>query len=351
MTLSNSSNDFTPADVVVGSTSDTLADNFVNVPDGTPRFASESYDDIGWTIGANYRINENFTTYLSIADSFRLPGFEDYIFGGPATNPTTGEVARGDQVENIKQVEGGLRYADSVNSVSLTAFYIDFAAKENLGPTLDDLSATGNGIACTAIPAPANCPKVRDVFRRSLDNIGIELEASYSPEALEGLTLQGSIVWQDPQLSQDNEIRNGIVEVDTNGDGVFDERQYDVSTTEGRRPRRQSELLVNFRPSYDFESIPLSIYSQFMYYSERFATDDSTNVTVYPAYYQMNLGGIYEFSEQMDLQIHIANLNDADSFTEGSPILSGLSFSNGDYTGVARPLLGRTIKASLTYRF
>ncbi|GAA0853130.1 TonB-dependent siderophore receptor [Aliiglaciecola litoralis] len=348
----NTSNDFTPADVVVGSTNDTLSDNFVNVPDGTPRFASESYDAFGWTLGANYRLTDSITTYFSYADSFRLPGFEDYIFGGPATNPSTGEIARGDLVENIKQYEGGLRYAGKGYELSANAFYIDFEAKENLGATLDDLSATGdNNVSCASVPAPANCPKIRDSFRTSLENIGIEVEGSYSPNWLEGLKLQGSVVWQDPEQGQDNAIRSGIIETDTNGDNINDLRSYDISSGDKRRPRRQSEWLVNVRPSYSFGDIPLTLYGQVMYFSERFAADGNTNVTIYPEYTQINVGFLYSISDDMEFQFHISNLNDADSFTEGSSVTEGLQFSNGDYRGVARPLLGRTMKASLTFNF
>lgn len=348
----NTSNDFTPSDIIVGSTSDTLSDNFVNVPDGTPKFASEEYDGFGWSLGGNYKLTDEYSVYLSVSESFRLPGFEDYIFGGPATNPSTGETSRGDLVEEITQIEGGFRYSDDALTLGVSAFYIDFSAKETLGPTLDDLSATGDSnLSCATIPAPANCAKIRDTFRTSLENIGIEIEGSYSPDFIKGFTLQGSIVWQDPEQSQDTAIRNGISEIDTNNDGLNDTRIYDISTGDKRRPRRQSQWLVNIRPSYEFSSVPLTVYGQAMYYSDRFSSDSNTNVTIYPAYTQINLGAIYSLSEDLELQFHVSNLNDADSFTEGTSVESGLSFSDGSYHGVARPLLGRALKASLTYNF
>lgn len=347
----NTSNDFTPADVVVGSTNDTLSDNFVNVPDGAPRFASEEYDDLGWSIGANYALNDNFSIYGTVSDSFRLPGFEDFIFGGPATNPSTGEVARGDQVEDITQVEGGIRFGTDSLDLIVSLFHIDFAAKENLGPTLDDLSATGlGGTSCTTVPAPANCPKIRDSFRRELSNQGVEIEAVYQPTWAEGFTLQGVITWQDPELGQDNSIRSGIEELDTNGDMANDTRQYVISTQEGRRPRRQSEYVVNIRPSYTFTDT-FNIYGQLYYYSERFAEDGTANVTEYPAYTQLNVGALYSLNENLDLQLHVNNINDAESFTEGGTIASGNEFSDGRYIAAARPLLGRSIKFSVYYRF
>ena len=353
----NSSEDFTPDNVVVGSTNDTLADNFVNVPDGAPQQATEKYDDYGWSVGSNYLLIEDgswgdVSIFGTVSDSFRLPGFEDYIFGGPATNPGTGEIVRGDLVEDIQQVEGGFRIANDSLDFSVSVFHIDFKAKESLGATLDDLSATGfGGVACDSVPGPADCPKIRDSYRRSLSNVGVEFEASYNPAALPGLTLQGSLVFQDPEQGQDSAVRTGIVDVDTNNDDVNDQRQYVVSTTEGRRPRRQSEVMFNFRPSYTFTAVPLTLYGQVQYFSERYASDDSTDVTVYPEYTQVNMGMLYEISTNIEFQLHVTNLNDAESFTEGSNITSGLAFSDGTYTGVARPLIGRSVKANLSYRF
>ena len=353
----NGSEDFTPSNVVVGSTSDTLADNFVNVPDGTPLQAKEKYDDYGWSIGTNYLLIEDgswgdVSVFGTLSDSFRLPGFEDYIFGGPATNPGTGEIVRGDLVEDIQQVEGGFRIATDSLDFSVSVFHIDFKAKESLGATLDDLDATGSGgVACNTVPGPADCPKIRDSFRSSVTNTGVEFETSYTPTALPGLTLQGSLVLQDPEQSQDNAVRTGIVDVDTNNDDVNDQRQYQVSTTDGRRPRRQSEVMLNFRPSYALSAIPLTIYGQVQYFGERFASDGSADVTVYPEYTQINMGMLYSFNDNLELQLHVTNLNDAESFTEGSNISSGLAFSDGTYTGVARPLIGRSVKANLSYRF
>lgn len=348
----NTSEDFTPLGTVVGSTSDTLADNFVNVPDGTPRFASESYDAFGYSIGANYRLMDEsplgeVNVYATYADSFRLPGFEDFIFGGPATNASTGEIARGDLVEDIKQYEGGFRTSNSSLDASVAFYYFDFQAKENLGPTLPDLTAPG----CTAIPTPANCPVIRDSFRRGLESYGVELEAAWRPEFFEGFELAGSLTLQDPKSNQSNDIRSGLQASDTNNDNVNDTNSYLISTTDGRRPRRTSKVMYNIRPSYRFQELPLTIYGQAMSFSDRFASDDTSNVTIYEGYTQFNAGLLYEVSDALDFQLHVNNLNNADSFTEGSSINSGLQFSDGRYTGVARPLLGRNIKASLSYRF
>jgi len=48
----------------------------------------------------------------------------------------------------------------------------------------------------------------------------------------------------------------------------------------------------------------------------------------------------------------VANLRDSLTFTEGDPLFNDLLSPDGTRNrGVARPLFGRTIRASLTYRF
>jgi hypothetical protein len=51
-------------------------------------------------------------------------------------------------------------------------------------------------------------------------------------------------------------------------------------------------------------------------------------------------------------QVHVANLTNELTFTEGDPLYNDLLSPDGTRNrGVARPLFGRTIRASLTYRF
>ena len=252
-------------------------------------------------------------------------------------------------VEDITQLEGGFRFNGDMQ-LTATVFYIDFAAKETLGPTLSDLDeADCRAFDVTAlVDGTDTCQhKIRDSFRQSLESIGIELEMLYEP--IEGLRLQGSLVLQDPELSQDRATRTGIR--DEGGTAV-----YNRSSTDGRRPRRTSEILLNLRPSYTFSNIPLTLYGQVFYYSERFAGSGSSNVTLWPAYTQLNVGALYSIGEDWDLQLHINNLNDVESFTEGTNLEFGNQFDQPSadtyrYTFSQRPLLGRTIKFSVNYRF
>ncbi|KAG5731387.1 hypothetical protein E4T56_gene15703, partial [Termitomyces sp. T112] len=84
------------------------------IPNGAPQYDAQKYHGFGFSLGANYRLfggpgssHGETAVYATFAKSFRLPGFEDYIFGGPATNASTGQVAQGNLVEKILQYEAG----------------------------------------------------------------------------------------------------------------------------------------------------------------------------------------------------------------------------------------------------
>ena len=76
------------------------------------------------------------------------------------------------------------------------------------------------------------------------------------------------------------------------------------------------------------------------------------NVTVYPAYYIVDAGALWDVSSRLSLQVHVANLTNQLSFTEGDPLFFDLKAPDGTGNrGVARPLFGRTLRVMVNYRF
>jgi outer membrane receptor protein involved in Fe transport len=113
--------------------------------------------------------------------------------------------------------------------------------------------------------------------------------------------------------------------------------------------------MANFQPSYDLlaaTGIPLTVYGQYQYVGDRFSEATDTNVTLLPSYHIINMGAQYQLSSRWMAQLHVANLTNQLSFTEGDPLFSDLLSPDGTRNrGIARPLFGRTIRASITYRF
>lgn len=338
----NTCANLTPSNVVAGSTQDSLALKCVSIPNGAPQYDTAKYSGSGFSLGANYKLfsgdSGETAVYGTVAKSFRLPGFEDYIFGGPATNASTGETAGGDLVERIWQYEAGIRHVSRAWTLSLSGFVIDFKAKEQLGTTLVDLSANVGGVPCTTVPTPNNCPVVRDRYRTALKNKGVEFELGYKPDFITGLNLQGSIVLQDPKIENDTAYRDAII----NG-------QYNVVQPQSYTPQRQPKVVINFRPTYAIPGTPLTVFGQAYYYGKRFAGNGNT--AIYPAYTQINAGALYTINRNFDIQFNVDNLNNAESFTEGGSINASTVLSDGRYVSVARPLLGRTWKFTLSYRY
>jgi outer membrane receptor protein involved in Fe transport len=96
----------------------------------------------------------------------------------------------------------------------------------------------------------------------------------------------------------------------------------------------------------------MTVYGQFQYTGARFSEATDRNVTLLPAYHILNAGAQYQLGERWMAQLHVANVTNELSFTEGDPLFSDLLSPDGTRNrGVARPLFGRTMRFSLTYRF
>ena len=123
---------------------------------------------------------------------------------------------------------------------------------------------------------------------------------------------------------------------------------------DGNIPRRFAETMINVRPSYDFLDvfgIPVTVYSSIQYFDKRFAEND--NFVVYPDYTNVNVGALYQLNDNVRVQLHVNNLTDEDTVTEGDNPRAGNPRSpDGARTfGIARPLIGRSVKLAVTYEF
>ena len=340
--------DLTPSSVVPGSAADTTADNEVQLP-GAPRYLNTSTSGTGWSLGANYAVRPNFAVYGLVSSSFRLPSLEDLNeFRIDDNQPTS-------KVEKIMQYETGLRfYADTWDS-QVALFYNKFSPRANISKyrNFEDTTAPGcrttNGN--TTVIDINKCPEISQPYSRGIENIGVEIEGAWRPQAARGLELKGSLVVQDPKI------------IGANYTTVKEVRQNDLVVgyafekigEDGRRPRRLAQTMVNLQGSYDLKALtglPLKPYAKYTRFGSRYSESTDNNVTLYPAYYHIDGGFIWDFSAKSAFQLHVSNLTNQLSFTEGDPLFADLKGPNGATNrGVARPLFGRTLRASYTYFF
>ena len=342
--------DLTPADVVVGSTGDTTADNEVFFP-STARTLKKKFDAVGWSIGANYSISRPLAVYALASSSFRLPSVSDLVdLSAAGTISANGAPVDIDAVERIRQYEGGVRYMTREFGTSVAVFYNKFSPRSAVN-IYRDIEST----QCSAVGGVTqinSCPEVAQLYKRGVENVGAEVELTYRPRFVDGLELKGNFLVQQPKIEGANYT---FTQEDKTADGVITGYHYVQVSEDGRRPRRLAKFMANFTPSYDLRAatgLPLTIYGQYQYTGDRFSEATDTNVTLLPSYSIINLGAQYEVTPRLMAQVHVANLRDSLTFTEGDPLFNDLLSPDGTRNrGVARPLFGRTIRASLTYRF
>jgi outer membrane receptor protein involved in Fe transport len=342
--------DLTPADVVVGSTGDTTADNEVFFPSAA-RTLKKKFDAVGWSIGANYSISRPLAVYALASSSFRLPSVSDLVdLSAAGTISANGAPVDIDAVERIRQYEGGVRYMTREFGTSVAVFYNKFSPRSAVN-IYRDIEST----QCSAVGGVTqinSCPEVAQLYKRGVENVGAEVELTYRPRFVDGLELKGNFLVQQPKIEGANYT---FTQEDKTADGVITGYHYVQVSEDGRRPRRLAKFMANFTPSYDLRAatgLPLTIYGQYQYTGDRFSEATDTNVTLLPSYSIINLGAQYEVTPRLMAQVHVANLRDSLTFTEGDPLFNDLLSPDGTRNrGVARPLFGRTIRASLTYRF
>jgi outer membrane receptor for ferrienterochelin and colicin len=332
----------TPAGVVPGSAADTIADNEVLLP-GANQTLNSKVSATGWSIAANYSVSSNLAVYGLVSNSFRLPSLEqlNQLQFDPA--------APGSKVEKIMQYETGARYYADTWDTQVALFYNKFSPRDQYVDYRDFTSPQ-----CTpagTIVDINSCPLVREFYRRGIQNIGLELEAAWRPRAVKGLELRFTGVVQDPKV------------VDANYRTVKEIRVNDVVTgytfeqigEDGRRPRRLANVMANVQGTWDlkpYTGLPFKPYAKYTYFGSRYSESRDVDVTLYPAYYHLDGGFIWDFSKNSAFQFHVSNITNRLSFTEGDPVFVDLKGPNGATNrGVSRPLFGRTLRAMYTYFF
>ncbi len=334
--------DLTPAGTIVGSAADNLADNEVFLP-GANQYLNSSLSATGWSVGGNYAIRPDLAVYALVSSSFRLPSLEQ--LNQLQFDPNT----PGNKVEKIMQYETGLRFYANTWDTQIAFFYNKFSPRDQYVSFRDFTSAQckANGTVVDI----NSCPLVTEFYRRGIQNFGIEVEAAWRPEAVKGLELRVNGVVQDPKV------------IDANYRTVKEVRVNDVVTgytfekvgEDGRRPRRLANLMLNLQGSWDtkpYTGLPFKPYAKFTYFGSRYSESQDINVTLYPAYYHIDGGFIWDFNQTSAFQLHVSNITNRLSFTEGDPVFTDLKGPNGATNrSVGRALFGRTVRASYTYFF
>jgi iron complex outermembrane recepter protein len=157
---------------------------------------------------------------------------------------------------------------------------------------------------------------------------GLELEGQVRPTDAFNVTFSGT--WLDATY-QDFFADGGLTDLS------------------GNQVQRQPEWQGRITPSYTLpvgSEGELTLYATVAYVGDRFS--DVQNQQSLPAYTEIDAGVTWDVNDRVQVQLVGDNLTDEIGLTEGNPRALG---AQGSGVILARPILGRSVRFSVGYRF
>jgi len=288
----------------------TLADNEVVTGASGFDMTDQSFEDWGWTFGANYQFSSRAGIFARYTDTFKLPSAGEY----------NGNPLRTDQLPvPITQAEIGLKYGSRIFNLFATGFYSKFAG---IRFTDNVFNNTTNQFDQRFVTADT-------------ETYGVELETLFRPVEYFDLAVQAT--WQDPQYK-------GFTYTElVNGQPVV--RDFD-----GNQLIRIPKLAIRAVPAVNLLDGRFRAELEIERYSRRYP--DVANSQELPRYTVLNLNARAQLTDNIELTANVTNLTNEIGLTEGNPRAG--SFISGDAGAryfLARPIFGRTVRASVAFRF
>lgn len=244
---------------------------------------------LSYSFGANYLLNPNLALFARVSEGGRFNA-ERMLFGG-GIRPD-GSIAAKVGVNQVQQVEGGVKWRGDSFSVFATLFHVTTAEVNQ------DITAGSGDFRFT---------------NRNFEAQGIELETAYY---LGDFSLNGGVTYTHSRIIKD-EINPANV-----GDPI------------------SPEVMYQFTPAYQIKHFNAGL--NFIGNS-----DAPTGKLMMPGYIQVNAFAGYELVKGLWLSVNGNNLFDTIGLTEISN--SGGVSANG--LNAARSINGRTVLATVKYSF
>ncbi|NDG54492.1 MAG: hypothetical protein EBX56_00735 [Betaproteobacteria bacterium] len=288
----------------------TLADNQVLTGTGQTTPVDRSFNDVGWTLGANYQLNPGSGYFARLTNTFKLPSAGEYN-----GNPT-----RTDQyVIPVKMAELGFKYVDRQVSAFVTSYFSRF----------EGVTFTDN------IFNPATNSFTQQFARANTETLGLEAELNYRFSPVFDLGVAAS--FQNPEYK-------GFKYTELVG-GKPVERNFS-----GNQLIRVPKTALRVVPGANFYDGMMRAELEVERYSDRYA--DVANSQLLPAFTVVNMNFRARLSKAATFSLHGTNLTNSIGLTEGDPRVG--QFISGDAGAQyfrARPIMGRAVRASINYRF
>ncbi len=281
----------------VTSEKDMNGDGVISVPEmavvgldlANPSAVNYDWSYTSYSVGANYRFNEDMAFFGRISHGGRANA--DRLLFGKVNDD--GSVADEDAVDEVDQLEAGVKYRSGKLGLFATGFYAK-TEEQNYEAT------------------------TQKFFDRTYVAHGIELEAAYH---LNNLSFKGGVTWTDAEIDKDA-LTPEVV---------------------GNTPRRQADFIYQGTATYQMDKglVGLNVIGT----SSAYAQD--TNELKFDAYAQFNAFASYYLTDALTLSMNVNNLFDTVGITEAEE--SSVS-SNQDIIR-ARSINVRSTSVSLKYQF
>ncbi len=286
----------------------TLADDQVLTGNGTFTEVDRAFDDFGWTVGANYQLNRYAGVFARYTETFKLPSAGDYN-----GSPTRTDL----QSVPIQMAELGVKYGSDLFNLFATGFYSKFQG----------LSFTN--FRFNPVTNQYDDP---EIVVADTETWGVEVEALLRPSPFFDVSVAAT--YQDPQYK-------GFTYTDQNGV---------LQDFDGNQLIRVPQLSLRAVPAVNLFDDMVRAELEVEHYTKRYP--DIANSQELPAYTLLNLNLRAQVTDFLALGVNASNLTNELGLTEGNPRAG--SFNTGDPTAryfLARPVFGRTIRASVTLDF
>ena len=280
-----------------------------------------SFNQNAWTAGANYTFSPHFSVFGRYSYDDRFISLTDLT-----ENYHSGRVgAAGNPTNYIKQGELGIKTGGTKWAVFLTAFDIDLT----------------NIFQNQVVTNPITQAQTNQAsFQNNLSQ-GLELDALWSP--VKGLSFELSGVWDKSRLTDYNTEKQTLL----NGSTVL---INDHGLVPARTPESYGTLTAAYRlPRFSFGT--LQFHASAQYTGKQFSDLANSEPDPLKPWTEFVLGGSFTTRNGYTLRVDINNLFDSNALTEGDPRTGNAITDPSAKSYNARPILPRTIQATLAYKF
>lgn len=260
------------------------------IDNGNPSPVNYNIGYLSWSIGANYRVNDDMAVFARASRGGRANA-DRLLFG--VVRPD-GSVRKDDAIDFVNQYEAGVKYRSGGLQLFATLFHAT-TQEQNFEATSQRF------------------------LDRSYKATGLELEGSFTAGIFD---LRAGATYTDATISSD----------------------AITPANEGNTPRRQAALIYQLTPSVNLDMVRIG--ANVIGTTKAYAQDN--NELIFPAYAQVNAFATFRPMDGLEVSLNANNLFNAIGITEAE---EGSIVNNANNFLRARSINGRTISASLRFDF